>query len=59
MIADWGTALVIPESGRWVVHTVVAFPDEICTARINDYHTEDRANIAASLIHRAMNRSRT
>lgn len=56
-IADYGTTLVTEERGRWVVSTIVAFPDTTVCHRITDYHTETMAQIAADLIHRAMNRS--
>lgn len=35
-IADYGTAFVTHESGRWVVYTLVVFPDTSRTHRIND-----------------------
>ena len=57
-IAEYGTSFVSEELGRWAVFIMVVFPDETILRRISDYHDERRATIAASLIHRAMNRSR-
>ena len=55
--ASYGTTFVDQQKGRWVVYTLVAFAhDTVLVHRINDYHTWQRANIAAKLIRKAMNR---
>lgn len=51
-----GTALVVHDRGRWAVHVVVVFPDEVVVRRISDHHTLRRAEVSAGLIERAMNR---
>ena len=51
-----GTAYVTHDRGRWVVWVWVEFPDQTVVRRITDYHTRRRAEVAADLIERTMNR---
>ena len=41
------------ERGQWIVSIVVVFADEVVRERINTYHTERMATLAASWIKRA------
>lgn len=45
------------EKGRWWVDMAVIFPDAVVSHRISDYHTQERATIAADIIRRTANRS--
>jgi len=48
---------VIEECGLWAVDIVVVFADGIVCERIDTHRSKDRAELAASLIKRAAERS--
>ncbi len=54
--AEGVETFVFPERGRWVVEIAVVFPDGVVRHRIDTFHTERRAEIAAGLIKRAAER---
>lgn len=51
-----GTTFVTHDRGRWTVHVLVFFADQTVCRPISDYHTRTRAEFAADVIERAMNR---
>lgn len=57
MKAVYATTTTRNEHGRWAVYVLVLFDDQTGVyKRITDYHTSRKADIAATIIEKTINR---